>query len=258
MNEKLEYYPVELLHWSGMQDKHLCMVEDILNLFPEYINTVNNHQDNALIIATRVNNIKIVKYLLDKTQIDCKQKNKEGNFFMIAIKYGHENLVKMVMEEYLNKVDLEQKNYEGKTFAHLAAKKGYDFIFENQDFIAPYIHIKDDFGQSCLYDSLEGYVSHKNFWCFDLIQEHFSEDNLKETNKEKMNILDFFYKKKLVEFSTVTDLTSKKSRAFTLAIEDKEDIQEIIDKPYVSEQIMENIKITYAPILNLLEQKLKH
>lgn len=257
MITKPDYYPIELLHWAGMQDKHLCMIEDILEQYPEYINTLNNHNDNALIIATRLNNIAIVKYLLEKTDIDYKQRNKEGNFFMIAIKYGHEKLVKMVTEEYLHKVDLNEKNYEGKTFAHLAANKGYDFIFENPEFIAPYIHIKDDFGQSCLYDALDGYVSHRNFWCFDLIQEHFTLDNLIETNNSSLNIINYFYKKKLIEFSTVADPTSKKSRAFSRAVDEKEDIQEIVEKPYISDQIMENVKITYMPILNVLEQRLR-
>lgn len=233
---KPEYYPIELLHWSGMEDKHLVMVENILSVHPEYINTLNNHKDNALMIASRLNNIEIVKYLLENTEIDYKHINNEGNFFMIAMKYNHSSLVKVLWENYRDKIDFSLKVSENKTFLHLAAFKGYDFIFEDKDFCNEYIFIKDDRQQSCLFDLFDGYIHHKNYWCFDLIQEYFSKEQIQELNIDKMNIFEYFFQNKLIEFSTVKNKETK--------------------EVFISDMIKESVINIYSPILNVLEQRI--
>jgi Ankyrin repeat len=232
---KPEYYPIELLHWAGMEDKHLLMIEEILDAHPEYINTMNNHKDNALMIAARLNNIEIVKYFLDKTDIDYKHVSSEGNFFMVALKYNQKTLVKALLENYRNKIDLSCKTAEGKTFLHLAAYRGFDFIFEDQDLCKDYIFKKDINQQTCLFDLFDGYVSHKNYWCFDLIQEYFSREQIDEKNIENMTIFQYFFQKKLIEFSTIKNPDTKKT--------------------LISEIAKENVIATYTPILNVLEQR---
>ena len=231
----LEYYPIELLHWSGMEDKHLPMIEDILESYPEYINATNNHNDNALIIAARLNNIGIVKYFLEKTNIDYKHVSTEGNFFMVALKYNQKNLVKLLLENYKDKLDLTCKTTDDKNFLHLAAYRGFDFIFEDQELCKDYIFTKDINQQTCLFDLFDGYASHKKYWCFELIQEYFNYDQIHEKNIENMTIFQYFLKKKLINFSTITNPETKET--------------------FISEMVKENIIATYAPILNVLEQR---
>lgn len=232
---KPEYYPIELLHWSGMEDKHLTMIEDILDVHPEYINTLNNHKDNALMIAARLNNVEIVKFFLEKTDIDYKHTSSEGNFFMVALKYNQKKLVKILLDNYRDKIDFSCKTPEGKTFLHLAAYRGFDFIFEENDLCKDFIFMKDVNNQTCLFDLFDGYVSHKNYWCFELIQEYFSNSQIQEKNKDNMNIFQYFFQKKLIEFSTVKNPEAKET--------------------FISDMIKENIITTYTPILNVLEQR---
>ena len=86
-------------------------------------------------------------------------------------------------------------NYEAQTSSELGANflpsqmrlgTGFDFIFEDQELCKDYIFTKDTNQQTCLFDLFDGYASHKNYWCFELIQEYFNYDQIHEKNIENM------------------------------------------------------------------------
>ena len=201
-----EYYPIELFHWSGMSDNTIYMIEDILSLNPEYINCKNKDNDNSLMIASRMGNIEIVKYFLEKTNIDFKHANEQGDFFMIAIKYGHKKQSELIFTNFIEKINTIQLNSKKETVLHLAALKGYDFIFENSSFLKNIKNL-DINNKHCLFHLIEGYPEHLNYWCFELIQECFSIDFLLMKNKDNENILDYI--QKLIHKSLLTDYTFK-------------------------------------------------
>jgi len=183
------YYPIELLHWCGMKDEHLYMVQDILHACPEHLNTLNKEQDNALMIAARLNNILIADFLLSQS-INPKHKNNEGSALMVAIKYGNKDLVKMMTEKYSALIDWSVTDAKGKTAFHLAALKGYDFLFEVQSHTASILSL-DDLGQHCLYDLADGYSFTNNYWCFELIQDFFEAKDLLQVNKKGQSIIEY-------------------------------------------------------------------
>mgnify|MGYP003333903406 CR=1 FL=1 len=59
-----EHYPIEVIHWAGMTDECLPDLKQLLEKYPDYINTKNGYNDNALIVAARTGNADIVKYLI--------------------------------------------------------------------------------------------------------------------------------------------------------------------------------------------------
>ena len=188
-----EYYPIELLHWAAMPDTNLYMIEDILSFHPEYINHTNRDGDNSLMIAARVGNIEIVKFFLEKTNINFEQCSNQGDFFMIAIHYSHKKLAELIFYKFIDKIGIQRVNSKKENFFHLAALKGYDFIFEESSFIK---HIKklDIKNQHCLFHFVEGYPYHLNYWCFQLIQENFNLDLLFVKNQDNETILDYVHK----------------------------------------------------------------
>jgi ankyrin repeat protein len=104
-----EYYPIEFLHWSAQTSQGLKKVKEILELYPEYINTVNQNNDNALMIAARVNQREMVDYLLENTNINHRHTNHEGNFIAIAIKSKNIELVKHILTNYSGIIDFSKK-----------------------------------------------------------------------------------------------------------------------------------------------------
>lgn len=106
---QLEYYPIEFLHWSAQISQGLVKVKEILELYPEYINTVNNNNDNALMIAARVNQREMVDYLLEYTNINHRHANHEGNFIAIALKNKNIELVKHILTNYSGIIDFNKK-----------------------------------------------------------------------------------------------------------------------------------------------------
>lgn len=187
-----EYYPIELLHWAAMPDINLYMIEDILLFHPEYINYTNKDGDNSLMIAARVGNVEIVKFFLEKTNINFEQCSNQGDFFMIALHYGHKKLAELIFNDFSDKINPQRLNNKKENFFHLAALKGYDFIFEDYCF-GEHINQLDIKNQHCLFNFVEGYPYHLNYWCFQLIQENFNPDFLFLKNKDNETILEYIY-----------------------------------------------------------------
>ena len=120
-------YPIEVLHWAGMTDNCLSDLQTIIEESPELINTCTTDGDNALIIASRVNNPAIVQYLVEETAINIAQKGYHGNAFLVAVKENHQNIAMYLAK---NGVDIHAVNAEGKGAFHLAALNGNDDITE--------------------------------------------------------------------------------------------------------------------------------
>jgi ankyrin repeat protein len=75
--KQFKHYPIEIIHYAGMNDTCLNKIKEILILYPEYVHTINKTGDSSLIIACKSGNIKIVEFLL-KTNININLINNDG------------------------------------------------------------------------------------------------------------------------------------------------------------------------------------
>ena len=127
MSEK--YYPIELLHWSGMNDENIDKVKIILDTHPEYINTLNSLHDNALIIACRMGNLEIAKYLVENTNIDIQHATKEGNALTVAVEKKHKEIIDYLV---LNSdIEIERRIQEIELIKELKIKRTYRDLNKN-------------------------------------------------------------------------------------------------------------------------------
>ncbi len=199
-----EYYQVELFHWAGMGDAHLHMLKDILEQNPDWINEKNRVGDNCLLIAVRSGSIEAVKFLVKETEIDINYEpplsgrtlETEGNALIAALAKGHYDIAEYLIEN--TSININSTNERGETIYHIAAKAG------NADFIEKMlerdeekqISKKDKMGRTCLFNLVEGYPKHKDYWCFELIQQSLSVDELFARDFEGNNVLDFLAHRK--------------------------------------------------------------
>lgn len=181
-------YPIEVLHWAGMTDNCLSDLQTIIEESPELINTCTTDGDNALIIASRVNNPAIVQYLVEETAINIAQKGYHGNAFLVAVKENHQNIAMYLAK---NGVDIHAVNAEGKGAFHLAALNGNDDITEFLLEKNSNINLVDYRGENCLFSLIQNYTSHKNYWCFELMQSNMKPDILFKTNINGVNIIQY-------------------------------------------------------------------
>ena len=66
MNDTLEYYPIEAIHWAGMENNSIEKMIDILNKYPEYIHATTAYNDTPLIIAAKQSSYEMVELLLNR------------------------------------------------------------------------------------------------------------------------------------------------------------------------------------------------
>lgn len=184
-----KYYPIEVLHWSGMNDDCLDDLKSILMHHPEYINVMNPYHDNCLMIASKMGNIKMVEFLVKSTEIDINHSNNDGNALNIAVSNNQTDIVKFLIENTF--ISTKQKNVQGKSIYHLAAQKGnadlVEFFLEKQLDIT----ILDNKNRHCLFDLIESYVAHKNYWCFELIQENLPQNIFMTKGSDGKDILQY-------------------------------------------------------------------
>lgn len=64
MTNTLEYYPIEAIHWAGMENNSLEKMKDILNKYPEYIHATTGYNDTPLIIAAKEGSYAMLELLL--------------------------------------------------------------------------------------------------------------------------------------------------------------------------------------------------
>jgi ankyrin repeat protein len=207
MND-VQYYPIELFHWSGMQDSNINMVEDILEAHPEYVHEQNAHGDNCLIIAIKSGNIQIVKYIIENTDIDINYTTKEGSALLESVKKGNVQMLDYLLSH--KSIDLYAKNGKGENVYHIAAQSG------NADLIEKLLEIDktrmigevDNLGRHCLFSLIETYPLHKDYWCFEVILEALTDEELWKKDTNNLNILDFIEsRKKGLEGSYTVDRT---------------------------------------------------
>jgi ankyrin repeat protein len=193
-----KFYPIELFHWAGMTDQCIDDLKVIIQEAPELINSITQDGDNALIIASRVNNIKIVEYLIEETTINRHQSGHEGNAFLVALKANNTKIA-LYLAKHANS-NLTLRNQSGKTAFHHAALNGNDDIVEflleqNLD-----VNLLDYDQQNVLFDLLTNYTSHKNYWCFELLQSNMNDTTIAQRNVKGVNIIDHMHQ--MIEDST--------------------------------------------------------
>jgi ankyrin repeat protein len=181
-------YPVEVFHWAGMTDACLPDLKKILEQSPELIHSLTDDNENALIIASRVNNLKIVEYLIEETSINIHQISDSGNAFLVALQYNYVPIALYLAQKGLN---INTKNKDGKTSYHMAALNGNDDMLEFliQNNISA--NQLDYFGNNAIFDLISYYNSHKNYWCFELLKDNMTHDILFASNQNGFTLISY-------------------------------------------------------------------
>lgn len=185
-------YGIEVLHWAGMKDEFLPQLEDIISTNPEFINFENRFGENALHIATRVNNFEIVKWLIEHTDINYQKVVDKGNALMIAI----ENNCFKIANYLIDNTDIDYKisTKDGQNIFHLLMRRCNDDLVDKM--LAKYpqaINLLDHNQHHCLFDYISYFTQHKKYYVFDMIVEHMSPEVFKIVDNEGFNILNFTY-----------------------------------------------------------------
>lgn len=190
------YYPIELFHWSAMGDKNLYLIEDIINLYPHYINEKNVANETPMFIAAKFNNVKILDFLLQHGLTHINHISYDMNILFVACENNSHDVISLLLNKYHSYINFSFKNNLGKNIFHIAAKKGSFSLFENNEIFKNKKNInllneKDKYGQTCLFDYLLGYKEHEDIGILDIILNNLKKDNLKSKNKENMDIFQF-------------------------------------------------------------------
>lgn len=183
-------YGIEVLHWAGMKDEFLPQLQELLQEYPEFIHFTNKYGENAIHIATRVNNIEIFKWLIKNTDINYHAVIDKGNVLLVAIE---SNSIKII-EFLLNETDIDYKvlNSEGKGIFHLLMKLCNDNLIENVFNIYPEgINLLDNNNENCLFDFINYFSKHKKYYMFNMLQEMMSPEIFNTVNNNNQNLLDF-------------------------------------------------------------------
>lgn len=185
-------FGIEVLHWAGMKDEFLPCLKDIISTHPEFINFENRFGENALHIATRVNNIEIVKWLIEDTDINYQKTVDKGNALLIAI----ENNCFQIANYLIDKTDIDYTvcTKNGKNIFHLLMRRGNDNLIEKMLVKYPEgINVLDNYQQNCLFDYILYFVQHKKYYLFDFLLEYISPSIFKTSDNQNKNLLQFTY-----------------------------------------------------------------
>lgn len=185
-------FGIEVLHWAGMKDEFLPYLQDVIFTHPEFINFENRFGENALHVATRVNNFEIVKWLIRHTQIDYQKVVDKGNALLIAIENNCFNIANYLIDE--TDIDYKACTKDGKNIFHLLMRRGNDDLIEKMLQKYPQgINVLDYYNQNCLFDFILYFVQHKKYYLFDFLLEHISPEIFKTTDYQGNNLLKFTY-----------------------------------------------------------------
>lgn len=186
--EILEHYPVEVLHWSGMDHFTVENLERIISKYPHYINTVNKENDNGLFIAIRNNNPNTISYFMEKSNIDLFHSNKDGNAFNYATYMNNTQLSFLLAEKGL---DINLIDSKGNNPLFNSASHGNDVLIEF------FIEKGVDFNcinssqENILFPFVNNYIAHQNYYCFELILDQMSDDIVFRKNNSRLNIYQY-------------------------------------------------------------------
>lgn len=185
-------YGIEVLHWAGMKDECLPYLEDLLLDYPQFTNFENKFGENAIHIATRVNNFEIVKWLIEKTNIDYKKVIDKGNALLLAIESNSLKIANYLIDE--TDIDLHATNSEGKNIFHSLMKRGNDDLIEKVLEKYPEgINVLDKNNENCFFDFITYFSQHKKYYLFDILQEKMNSNIFNSVNNKEQNLLQFTY-----------------------------------------------------------------
>lgn len=183
-----EHYPIEVIHWAGMTDECLPDLKQLLEKYPDYINTKNGYNDNALIVAARTGNADIVKYLMEETKIEQDIVVNEGNALTVACKYNRKNVISYLLT---TNISIECADDAGWTPLFYIAKYGHDDILELlQNKNVNYSHL-DSEKQNVLFSFVNGYVLHRNYYAFEMLEMNLSDKTLFFKNNVGQDIISY-------------------------------------------------------------------
>lgn len=187
------YYPIEILHWAGMTDACLSDFIQICIAQPDLIHSLNAYQDNALMIACRIGNIKIVQYIIENTNIDIQHENYEGNALMIACKYKHQSIAQYLIEN--TKISIYTKDQHHNNLFHIIAQNGLDTIFELilQKKKRIFLFQKNQENKTPFHTLIDFYMFHKNYYLYELFLLKLQKKHLQLFYIHQKNILDYMY-----------------------------------------------------------------
>lgn len=188
MNNKR--YGIEVLHWAGMKDEFLSNLKDILIENPHFINFENQYGENAIHIAAKMDNVKIVKWLIENTNIDFNKTIDKGNALSIAVEHNSIKTANYLINE--TNIDYKVTTKEGKNIFHLLMQHGNESLIEQLLTKYPQgINCLDNKNEHCLFDFILYFSKHKKYYLFDILQESIDPDIFKVINLKKQNLLDF-------------------------------------------------------------------
>lgn len=202
-NNDLEFYPIEAIHWAGMKDENLPDLKHILDKYPQYINAKNSQNDNLLLIATRVGNFNIVKYLIEETEININETILEGNALSVALQLNKKEIAHYLIDKNIDTYALDNL---GQNSLFLASQIGDDELIEKLLNKGVNVNHIDSNGNNILFGFFSNYISHNNYLAFELIIHKLDKniisqknnmgidifkhiENLKKEAKEKNNII---------------------------------------------------------------------
>ncbi len=191
MTEK-EYYPIELFHWCGMKDENINMLIDILETCPEYVHETNSFRDNCLLIATKSGNVEMVKYIIENTDVNINHENNEGKTALaIAVESAKMDLINCYLDH--KEVDIYYSNRKNENIYHIAARTGNADLIEKLLTMDKKRHIAktDSLGRHCLFNLISTYSTHQDYWCFEVIQEAMTNEELWKKDINGIDILQF-------------------------------------------------------------------
>lgn len=188
-----KYYPIEILHWAGMNDSCLDDFIHIYTTQPELIHSINRYQDNALMIACRTGNFAIAQYIIDNTDIDIQHRNYEGNALMIACKYKQLKIAQYLVEN--TKISLTIHDQHHNNLFHMIAQNGLDDIFETILKQRKRIQLfeSNSENKTPFHFLIDSYAFHKNYYLYELFLSKLQKKHLQQTYIHQKNILDYMF-----------------------------------------------------------------
>lgn len=246
-----KHYPIEVLHWAGMNDTCLPDLQKVLEQCPQYLDFKNQYEENALIIASREDNIHIVRYLVEEMHIDINYANNEDNALFAAIRKNSKETIAYLLS--LPQLNVHFINNAGKNAFHIAAYVGNDDAVELLLQRGVDINHFDEQHQHCLYDYFTNFTFHKNTFCFDILEDAMLLESIASVNDAGINILQHIEKQ--IDMVGKPSKIEKKIAMFEFA-SDEDDVEEFSNIPleFRKKILFER----FAPMCNILEQKLSH
>jgi ankyrin repeat protein len=255
--------------WTPIMDAVCCgnnrvaMVELLLKQFKDKIdiNIKNNHKETAFTIAVRVGNIELVNLLIESfDEININDRDCEGyTSIMDAVYFCNDNVevLKLLLENYGNEIDINIKNDYGETHLLIAAQfKNVDIVecllqfYKKKSMLEEALSKRDHYGQTVLLNAAE--QGNKEILQLFLEEIHKNDidinqsDNLGRTvlmlavsflNTETVEYLLQFYKEKSMLKQVLSERDKYGNTVFSLAVETykKKIVQLFLDKPYIDQ-----------------------